>query len=130
MTLTGLAWIIVGSLVLLSKWKSPRLFRIFVLIISFLLGAAAVVLLNWSLWDLEAPVLALPVLSLTTLAGFLLILKRRVFVCWIIATIYVILVLPMPEASPLLLGVPGGALAWFGAQRVIDTIRNRTTKTK
>ena len=55
----------------------------------------------------------------------MLIFKRWVFILWIIATLYLILVLPIPEAWLLSLGIPGGVMTWFIALRVIEIMRNR-----
>ena len=127
MTPTGIIGIIISGLVLLSAWVSPRLFRIFILILSFLLGAVVVTSITIWLWTLDHPVFALPLLSIAALGGFLLLHKRRAVIFWAIATFYLILAFPFPRASPLLLGVPGGIMTLLVARRVIENFRTPKT---
>lgn len=126
---TGIILILVTGLATLTGWVSPRLFRLLMLILSFVVGAVVVTSTGFWFWTLGHPVFALPVLSIAMLGAFLFVIKRRALVLWAIATLYLILVLPIPEASPVLLGVPGGVMAWFVTRRVIEEIRNRRTKT-
>jgi hypothetical protein len=122
---TGTIGAIIGGLVLLSAWVSPRLFRSFVLILSFIMGAVAATGIALWFWLYGRAMFALPVLSIAALGGFLLLFRRRVFVFWATATLYLVLVFPFVEFWHVLLGVPGGVMALFVARRVIEGIRKR-----
>lgn len=115
---------LVALLVVVSAFKSPRLFRVFLRILGTIFGMVATVWLSITCWDNNLKIIILPILTLLGLFVYLLAFKRlTALVLSLVTIIFLILVLPLGVAFE---GLVGAFLGWLAIGIVFSKVRKNS----